>query len=75
MKLHVANLSPKVTEGLLRELFGQFGEVVVLKLSWTRAVNRTAGTAVVEMGSAVEERLMQVVVCPEHRLIYKVTGY
>jgi RNA recognition motif-containing protein len=53
MKLHVANLSPRVTEGLLWDLFSQYGEVVVIELAWTRAVGRTAGTAVIEMSSAL----------------------
>ena len=49
MRLHVANLSPKITEPELRRVFGQFGEVLGVELTWRRSAGRTSGTAIVEM--------------------------
>ena len=49
MKLHIANLSPKVTETCLRQLFGQYGLVQSLELKWTQSPDHTGGTAIIEM--------------------------
>ena len=49
MKLHIANLSPKVTEQQLEQLFAPFGKVLSIELNWVETAGRTAGSAVVEM--------------------------
>jgi RNA recognition motif-containing protein len=49
MKLHVANLSPKVTEQQLQQLFAPFGQVLNIQLNWVESAGRTAGSAIVEM--------------------------
>ena len=49
MKLHVANLSPRVDEDELKRLFGRYGEVASISLSRSRQLGRATGTAVVEM--------------------------
>ena len=49
MKLHIANLSPKVTEQQLEQLFAPFGKVLGVELNWVESAGRTAGSAVVEM--------------------------
>src|SRR5689334_16386645 len=49
MKLHIANLSPKVTEQQLEQLFAPFGHVLGVELNWVESAGRTAGSAIVEM--------------------------
>jgi RNA recognition motif-containing protein len=49
MKLHVANLSPKVTEQQLQQLFAPFGQVLNIQINWIESAGRTAGSAIVEM--------------------------
>jgi len=49
MKLHIANLSPKVTEQQLELLFAPFGKVLGIEMNWVESAGRTAGSAVVEM--------------------------
>jgi hypothetical protein len=49
MRLHVANISPEVTEKELLELLGLFGEAVVLEFGRRRRSGDTTKTALVEM--------------------------
>jgi len=49
MKLHLANLSPKVTEQELEKIFLQYGEVFNIEVTWVRSVGRTVGSAIIEM--------------------------
>ena len=49
MKLHVGNLSPKVTESEIEQLFGQYGPVFGVEIEWSRRAGRSGGVAVVEM--------------------------
>jgi len=49
MNLHVGNLSPKVTEEEIKELFSQFGTVSNVSLEWTKRAGRSGGTAIVQM--------------------------
>jgi RNA recognition motif-containing protein len=51
MRLHVANLSPKVTEQQLQQLFAPFGQVLNIQVNWVETAGRTAGSAIVEMHS------------------------
>lgn len=52
MKLHVTNLAPRVTEDQLRQVFGQFGQVLSLDVKWSQSLGRASGTAVIEMYAA-----------------------
>ena len=49
MKLHVGNLSPKVTEEQLQSIFSKYGQVLSMQLSWTSRAGRTGGAAIIEM--------------------------
>ena len=49
MKLHITNLSPKVTEHELTRYISRYGDVLSVELSWARRVGRITGIAVVEM--------------------------
>ncbi|MDP1835824.1 MAG: RNA-binding protein [Chlamydiales bacterium] len=51
MKLYVGNLSYDATEEELKELFGEFGDVVSVKLVSDRYTGRPKGFGFVEMGS------------------------
>ncbi|HXV37172.1 MAG TPA: RNA-binding protein [Myxococcota bacterium] len=51
-KLHVGNLPFSATEEQLRDLFGQHGEVVSVKIIKDRETGRSRGFAFVEFGSA-----------------------
>jgi cold-inducible RNA-binding protein len=51
MKLYVGNLSYDATEDELKELFGEFGDVVSVKLVSDRYTGRPKGFGFVEMGS------------------------
>jgi cold-inducible RNA-binding protein len=50
-KLYVGNLSYSTTEGKLRTLFGEFGEVVSVNVITDRETGRPKGFAFVEMAS------------------------
>jgi len=52
MRLHIANLSPRINEAQLKQLFGKFGEILRIELSWVKIANRTSGNAVIEMHPA-----------------------
>ena len=49
MKLHVANLSPRVTEQQLQQLLAPFGQVLNIELNWVETAGRSAGSAIIEM--------------------------
>src|SRR4051812_8697891 len=49
MKIHVGNLSPKVTQEELNELFAKYGKVKSCELEWTRRAGRSGGKAILEM--------------------------
>lgn len=49
MRLYVGNLSFKTTEDNLRDLFGEYGEVVDVALMIDRITGRSRGFAFVEM--------------------------
>jgi RNA-binding proteins (RRM domain) len=49
MKLHIGNLSPKVTEDELKQLFSQFGNPTIIDIEWSRWAGRSGGVAIVEM--------------------------
>ena len=49
MKLHIANLSDRVSEEQLYEHFAPYGEVLKIEIVWTRRVGRTFGSAIIEM--------------------------
>lgn len=53
-RLYVGNLSFGTTELELRELFGQSGQVVEVKLVTDRETGRSRGFAFVEMSTAAE---------------------
>ncbi|MFN2243946.1 MAG: RNA recognition motif domain-containing protein [Anaerolineae bacterium] len=50
-KLYVGNLSYGTTESKLRELFGEFGEIVSVNMITDRETGRPKGFAFVEMAS------------------------
>jgi len=50
MRLHVANLSPKITEEHLKQAFSRYGQVFSVELKWFRSAGRVSGTAIIEMG-------------------------
>ena len=52
MKLHVANLSPSVSEHHLQELFSRFGPILDIKIFWSHSLGRACGTGVIEMHTA-----------------------
>src|SRR5215813_5687736 len=52
MRLHIANLSPKINEAQLKQLFGKYGEILKIELSWVKIANRTSGNALIEMHPA-----------------------
>jgi len=56
MKLYVGNLSFKITEQELKELFAQHGTVTETNLIMDRETNRPRGFGFVTMGSADEGR-------------------
>jgi RNA recognition motif-containing protein len=49
MKVHVANLSNKVTEEQLQQYFARYGEVSEVNISWSHSLGRVVGAAVVDM--------------------------
>ena len=49
MKIHVANLSPKITEQELEKLFAESGQVLGVELKWNERAGRMTGDAVVDM--------------------------
>jgi RNA recognition motif-containing protein len=49
MKLHVTNLSPKITNNDLRSLFGKYGFLLGSEIEWNQKAGRTSGTAIIEM--------------------------
>ena len=53
-KLYVGNLSYKVTEDDLKDLFSEFGSVVEIKLITDRATGRSRGFGFVEFSSSEE---------------------
>jgi RNA recognition motif-containing protein len=50
MKLHVSNLSPRITEEQLTKIFSEYGHVQNAEIIWSRAAGRVSGIAFVEMG-------------------------
>lgn len=54
MNIYVGNLNSSVTEESLRSLFGQFGEVVSVKIIKDKFTGEVRGFAFVQMGSAAE---------------------
>jgi RNA recognition motif-containing protein len=61
VNIYVGNLSYKMTEGELEELFGRFGTVLSAKIVMDRETNRSKGFAFVEMedGAAAQEAIEQ----------------
>lgn len=55
-RLYVGNLSYRTTEGALRELFAEYGEVTSVSLVTDRATGRSRGFAFVEMATDPEAR-------------------
>ena len=53
-KLYVGNLSYKVTEDDLKDLFSEFESVIEIKLITDRATGRSRGFGFVELGSSEE---------------------
>jgi len=53
-KLYVGNLSYKVTEDDLKDLFGEFGSVTEINLITDRATGRSRGFGFVEFSSGDE---------------------
>ena len=51
-KLYVGNLSFSATEDQLKDYFGQFGEVISVKIITDRATGRSRGFCFVEMENA-----------------------
>ena len=49
IKLHIANLSDRVSETQLNEHFGRYGEVLKIEVVWARSLGRIVGSAVIEM--------------------------
>lgn len=49
MKLHAANLSPRVTEQRLKDVFETYGQVLDLELHLSNRFGRAFGYALVEM--------------------------
>jgi len=49
MKLHVGNLSPRVTEDELVNLFGRYGVVIGVQVEWTKRAGRSGGIAILHM--------------------------
>lgn len=61
MNIYVGNLSYKMTEGELEELFAKFGAVLSAKIIMDRETNRSKGFAFVEMedNEAAQEAIEQ----------------
>ena len=53
-KLYVGNLSPNTTDGQIRDLFKQSGNVVSCQLIMDKMTGKSKGFAFVEMGSEAE---------------------
>lgn len=49
MKLHITNLSPRVTEAELKNLIGKYGTVLGIEITWSRQAGRVSGIAIVDM--------------------------
>jgi RNA recognition motif-containing protein len=49
MRLHIANLSPKITKQQLEQLFAPYGPVLNIEINEIQGTARTAGSAIVEM--------------------------
>lgn len=54
MNIYVANISFRASEGQLKELFQQFGEVTSVKIVTDRETGRSRGFGFVEMASDAE---------------------
>ncbi|MDR0579747.1 MAG: RNA-binding protein [Campylobacteraceae bacterium] len=61
MNIYVGNLSYKMTESELEDVFGQFGTVLSAKIVTDRETNRSKGFAFVEMAddAAAQEAINQ----------------
>ncbi|MDR2342728.1 MAG: RNA-binding protein [Campylobacteraceae bacterium] len=61
MNIYVGNLSYKMTESELEDIFGQFGTVLSAKIVTDRETNRSKGFAFVEMAddAAAQEAINQ----------------
>jgi len=49
MKLFVANLSPRITKESLGNLFGKYGAINNLEVSYLKRAGSKSGTAILEM--------------------------
>lgn len=49
MKLYVTNISPKISEASLKNLFGRHGAVLSIELSKLNRAGSTSGVAILEM--------------------------
>jgi len=49
MTLHVSNISPSATEQDVRRLFGQYGEVISLKIANSTSKDCNSKTAIIQM--------------------------
>lgn len=54
MRLYVGNLPYRITEGEMRDLFGQYGEVVDVRIIQDRETRRSRGFGFVEMSNEDE---------------------
>jgi len=56
MNIYVANISFRASEGQLKELFSQYGEVTSVKIITDRETGRSRGFGFVEMANDSEGR-------------------
>ncbi len=54
MRLYVGNLPYRITEGEMKDLFGQYGEVVDVRIILDRETRRSRGFGFVEMSNEEE---------------------
>lgn len=56
MNIYIANINFRASEGDLKELFGQYGEVSSVKILKDRETNRSRGFGFVEMPNEEQAR-------------------